>query len=209
MAFVETGFRNLKRYSKWSWSTLSTFVSPHMSPRMFFLDFYVYPPIIILSLVIGMWHQPFLIAVGLAVSGYAAWTLFEYLLHRIVLHHLPFFSTMHHEHHEQALELIGTPTLISMFFLYFAAYWPLAFLTNTYVALCMMAGFITGYISYVAVHFLVHHKGSGGFGFMRKLKRMHAVHHHGTGDYNFGVTTDFWDRVFGTHLEKLKPSDCK
>jgi sterol desaturase/sphingolipid hydroxylase (fatty acid hydroxylase superfamily) len=29
-------------------------------------------------------------------------------------------------------------------------------------------------------------------------KRRHALHHHVCPDQNFGVTTDFWDAVFGT-----------
>jgi sterol desaturase/sphingolipid hydroxylase (fatty acid hydroxylase superfamily) len=206
MAFVETGYRNLKRYGRVGWSTAAAFVSPQMSPLMFFLDFFVYPPIIVLCLIAGMWKQPVLTSLGLAVAGYAIWTLFEYLLHRFVFHHMPFFVGLHRAHHDESLELIGTPTVYSMFFLYFTAYWPLVLMFDTQVALCLMAGFITGYISYVGVHFLVHHKGSGGYAFMRKLKRQHAVHHHGTGERNFGVTTVFWDKVFGTHQATLSKS---
>jgi sterol desaturase/sphingolipid hydroxylase (fatty acid hydroxylase superfamily) len=43
----------------------------------------------------------------------------------------------------------------------------------------------------------VHHLGSGGSRGLRRLIKLHAVHHHDT-DHNFGVTTAFWDRVFGT-----------
>jgi sterol desaturase/sphingolipid hydroxylase (fatty acid hydroxylase superfamily) len=203
MAFVETGYRKLKRYGRVGMTAASTFVSPRMTPRMFFLDFYVYPPIIIVALIIGIWKQPFLLAVSLTALGYGVWTLFEYLLHRIILHHMPFFEGLHRAHHDEAMELIGTPTIVSLFFLYFAAFLPLTFFVGTPVALCFMAGFTAGYLSYVAVHYAVHHKGSGGFNYMKQLKRQHAVHHHGTGESNFGVTTIFWDKLFGTHQTSI------
>ena len=203
MVFVETGYRHLKRYGKRGWSNASALLSPHMSPRLFFLDFYVYPPLIIAAALAGCWNQPLISSMGLIISGYAVWTLFEYVLHRIVLHHVPFFAEMHQEHHDHALQLIGTPTIVSMFLLYTAAYLPLSLMLGTRAGLSVMAGFMAGYISYVGVHYLVHHKGSGGYRFMRKLVRQHAIHH-GSEDSNFGVTTVFWDKIFGTCKARIK-----
>ena len=38
-----------------------------------------------------------------------------------------------------------------------------------------------------------------------RLKRRHAQHHHVDGGRNFGVTTGFWDRIFGTVATKRPP----
>ena len=62
-----------------------------------------------------------------------------------------------------------------------------------------------GYLAYVGVHYALHHVNSLGPTWLpaslrvwlRNLIRAHAVHHHQT-QYNFGVTTTIWDRVFGT-----------
>ncbi len=203
MTTIEFGEKTLRLSSRlWQW-LYDKFLSPHMSPVLFFLDFAVYPPIIVAFLFFGLKNQPILSSVALVASGYIIWTLAEYLVHRFVLHHIPLFSKMHFEHHEESLELIGTPTLMSLFFLTVVVLMPLYYFAGIHIALCSMAGFLTGYISYVWVHFAVHHKGSGGFKFMRKLKRQHAVHHHGTSEYNFGVTTDIWDKIFGTKREKI------
>ncbi len=197
------GEKTLRLSSRlWQW-LYDKLLSPHMSPALFFLDFVVYPPIILAFLFFGLKNQPLFTSLTLVVLGYAIWTLAEYLVHRFVLHHIPLFSKMHFEHHDEALELIGTPTLMSLFFLLVVVLLPLYFFTGTHITLCGMAGFLTGYIAYVWVHYAVHHKGSGGFKFMRKLKRQHAVHHHGTSEYNFGVTTDIWDKIFRTKREKI------
>jgi sterol desaturase/sphingolipid hydroxylase (fatty acid hydroxylase superfamily) len=203
MTTTEFGEKTLRMSSRiWQW-LYAMFLSPHMPPVLFFLDFAVYPPIILACLFFGIWHHAVVASVALVLLGYVTWTLAEYLVHRFVLHHVPLFAKMHTEHHDEALELIGTPTLMSLFFLYVTVYIPLSYAAGTHIALCSMAGFLAGYISYVWVHYAVHHKGSGGFKFMRKLKRQHAVHHHGTSAYNFGVTTDIWDKVFFTKRDKL------
>jgi sterol desaturase/sphingolipid hydroxylase (fatty acid hydroxylase superfamily) len=203
MTTTEFGEKTLKLSNRaWRW-LYDMFLSPRMPPFLFFLDFAVYPPIILAFLYLGMRNQLVLPSLAFAMSGYIIWTFAEYLVHRFVLHHVPLFAKMHIEHHDEALELIGTPTLMSLFFLSTTVFTPLYFVVGPHITFCSMAGFLLGYISYVWVHYAVHHKGSGGYSFMRKLKRQHAVHHHGTSEYNFGVTTDFWDKVFSTKREKI------
>jgi sterol desaturase/sphingolipid hydroxylase (fatty acid hydroxylase superfamily) len=203
MTTAELSDKTLKLSSSaWRW-LYDHFLNPRMPPFLFFLDFAVYPPIILAMLFFGMKSANVFSTMGLFFAGLVIWTLAEYLVHRFVLHRIAIFSKMHIEHHDEDMELIGTPTLMSLFFLSLAVFAPVYFLTGQHIALCNMAGFLTGYISYVWVHYAVHHKGSGGWKFMRKLKRQHAVHHHGTSAYNFGVTTDLWDRVFRTKQEKI------
>jgi sterol desaturase/sphingolipid hydroxylase (fatty acid hydroxylase superfamily) len=203
MLGVDASLIHLKEYGRKTKDFAMGFVSPRMSAQMFFLDFLVYPPIILYCLFMGHSKNPSLLSFAEIAIGYASWTLAEYMIHRFVLHHIPVFANIHQAHHDESLELIGTPTLFSVLFLYAVAYWPASKLFGTNVAMLLFAGFLTGYLVYAAVHYAVHHLGSGGYGFLRKLKRQHAVHHHGTGEHNFGVTTIFWDVVFGTRLAKL------
>jgi sterol desaturase/sphingolipid hydroxylase (fatty acid hydroxylase superfamily) len=186
----------------WRW-IYDHFFNPRMSPFLFFLDFAVYPPIILVMIFLGLRGHTALPSTTLVISGLAIWTFVEYLFHRFVLHRVEYFSKMHFEHHDEEMELIGTPTLMSLTLLIGLVFLPLYFITSDHIALCLMAGFLIGYIAYVWVHFAVHHKGSGGWKFMRKLKRQHAVHHHGTSETNFGVTTDLWDRFFRTKETKI------
>ncbi len=83
----------------------------------YYADFYVYPLVIAALAAYAIWHGP---AGGWAmwltafVSGVALWTLVEYVLHRFVLHHVPFIKDTHDAHHQDQLALIGTPIWISL-----------------------------------------------------------------------------------------------
>jgi 4-hydroxysphinganine ceramide fatty acyl 2-hydroxylase len=41
--------------------------------------------------------------------------------------------------------------------------------------------------------------------YYRELKKYHLQHHFADYENGFGVTSRFWDRVFGTELVPLKP----
>ncbi|MFZ2101941.1 MAG: sterol desaturase family protein [Oricola sp.] len=47
------------------------------------------------------------------------------------------------------------------------------------------------------MHHAVHHWHPAHSGYLYGIKRGHAMHHADEA-YNFGVTSRFWDRVFGT-----------
>lgn len=186
-----------------AWGILSS----QMSAQMFFLDFVVYPLLILICLAVAFTgstlHQA-LISTALIIFGYVTWGLVEYLVHRFVLHHVPFFSAVHMAHHDASDELIGTPTIFSVMIFYCLVYWPCAEVFGPRAASAFSAGLLAGYLFYVGVHYAVHHLGSGGFAFMRELKRQHAMHHHGSNGKNFGVTTVFWDRLFGTQATRSR-----
>lgn len=174
--------------------------NPAMTRSMFFLDFYIYPALIILSLVLAFHTAqesdvPELL--GLALLGYAIWTFVEYVVHRFILHHVAGLSELHKVHHDASGELVGTPPIFSVSAFYFLGYWPIAEIWGRSTAAAILTGLLTGYLSYVFVHYALHHMGSHGFRVMKRLKRRHALHHQSQ-DINFGVTTDIWDRVFGT-----------
>ena len=159
--------------------------SPAMSPRMFFLDFYVYPPIILLCLIVAFERVEANRVVGLiclVLLGYSVWTLIEYLVHRFVLHHVPLLRGPHEAHHDAPNDLIGTPTILSVAAFYFFGYLPMTMIWGARPTAALLAGLVGGYLSYMLVHYAVHHIGSRGFHFLKQLKRHHALHHHVAGN---------------------------
>jgi sterol desaturase/sphingolipid hydroxylase (fatty acid hydroxylase superfamily) len=198
MDLFESGYQRALRSAGALRAGAWVLVSPVMSRRMFFLDFIAYPLAILACLAAAFSAGDALAPFGLIVLGLGAWTLAEYLIHRFVLHHLPGVAAVHMAHHHAPRDLIGTPTAFTLAAFYLLAFWPLMHLAGLRPAAAFMAGLLAGYLAYAAVHYAVHHLGSGGSRMMRRLKRQHALHHHGNSDRNFGVTTAFWDWVFGT-----------
>lgn len=136
---------------------------------------------------------------AVALAGLLGWTLFEYLLHRVVLHALPPFKRWHAMHHRRPAALIGTPTLLSaplfatLFFLL-----PL-WLGDFWLACALSLGVLAGYSVYSLTHHAIHH-GTGRSPLLLHLRRRHARHHQGGVGGNYGVTSGLWDRVFGSSL---------
>jgi 4-hydroxysphinganine ceramide fatty acyl 2-hydroxylase len=59
-----------------------------------------------------------------------------------------------------------------------------------------MAGLVNGYLFYSFIHYSIHR-----FRPPKRFKRLwshHTLHHYKYGEKAFGVSTLFWDRVFGT-----------
>lgn len=176
------------------------FFASEMPAWAFFLDFVIYPPLILLCLVKAFWRaeaDQAVLALGAALAGLAVWSLAEYLIHRFAFHHAPVLKPIHMAHHDAPRDLNGTPTVITVIVFYLLVYLPLTEALGDHLAVAATAGVMLGYLAYVAVHYVVHHLGSGGSPRLRKLIKLHAVHHHDT-KHNFGVTTAIWDRVFGT-----------
>lgn len=166
----------------------------------FFLDYVVYPPVILILLYLGFEDAglgQIMAGCAMVLAGVMTWTLAEYLIHRFAFHHAPILKPIHMAHHDAPRGLSGTPTFVTLIVFYAMVYWPLKVLMGPDLASTGTAGLMLGYLAYVSVHYIVHHRGSGGVRMVRKLIRVHAVHHHDT-NHNFGVTSDLWDRVFGT-----------
>ena len=197
----------VKRFNEYLRRLDLGFLATAMSPRWYFMDFYVYPPLIMLCLATAFDGGPWQIALSfvLVPTGVLVWTLAEYLIHRFAFHHFPGLKPMHMEHHAKPEGLHGSPTLVTVLVFAVLAFLPLWYLTNLAMAAALTAGLMAGYVAYVAVHYALHHVTSLGPRWMspdmrlrlRNLVKAHAVHHHQL-SYNFGVTTTFWDWVFGT-----------
>jgi sterol desaturase/sphingolipid hydroxylase (fatty acid hydroxylase superfamily) len=192
---------------KQAWHRFYQFVlslfSSKMTPFTFFLDFYVYPVVILFCLSLALLYTNLLHIAALTAVGLFVWTFAEYLLHRFVLHHWPYFKDQHQAHHDETHEMIGTPTIFSLLFFYVAIYLPLWVFLGSAYALPLFAGFIAGYLAFDGVHYAVHHL-QGQNRVLRAWKKMHAIHHHGDANHNYGVLTDLWDRVFGTYSPVMR-----
>lgn len=152
----------------------------------------------------------------LYLSGIGLWTFLEYGLHRFLFHldyHLPQYQIvyaihfmLHGVHHFLPMDRhrLVMPPLVALMFAV-----PLFFLFQLifydwYVATGVYAGSHLGYIIYDCTHYFLHHNQFPEF--MIEAKKAHIDHHYKDYEMGFGVTTRFWDRVFGTELFETSPS---
>lgn len=126
----------------------------------------------------------------LLICGFLFWTFVEYWLHRAF--HSWLFRRAHMRHHQHPREL-SEGTLYSLI------------LTALFLALSYRApilapaiqGILLGYLAYISIH-IANHRVSGANRLLPRLMRNHDAHHRGPPGRHFGVTTEIWDRVFGT-----------
>lgn len=133
---------------------------------------------------------------ALCVLGLACWSIVEYAMHRFVLHGLPPFSEWHAQHHRRPSALISAPTLLSATLIAAFVFIPSLLLAGRWPAAALTLGMVTGYLAYGVVHHATHH-WRADTGWLKQRKQWHSLHHHSqTGRY--GVTSHWWDYVFGT-----------
>ncbi|TAQ84166.1 hypothetical protein B7494_g7511 [Chlorociboria aeruginascens] len=143
--------------------------------------------------------------------GLFLWTLVEYILHRFLFHldyYLPdnrvaltlhfLLHGIHHYLPMDKLRLVMPPT---MFVALAIPFWKLAhtvFFYNWSAATAVFCGGIFGYICYDLTHYFLHHKTLPAY--WKELKKYHLQHHFMDYENGFGVTSRFWDGIFGTEL---------
>jgi sterol desaturase/sphingolipid hydroxylase (fatty acid hydroxylase superfamily) len=170
----------------------------------YYADFYIYPAAIAGLAAFAIWQGPpggWATWLGAFVSGVGLWTLIEYLLHRFVLHHVPYIKEMHDAHHHDQTALIGTPIWISLSIMVVFVLIPLNFVVEQHVAIGLACGLMLGHFWYGGVHHILHHWKIEPGSYWYRLKRRHMLHHHFDEMGNFGVTSGFWDVVFGTDIK--------
>jgi len=175
-----------------------------LSKTAYYADFAIYGAVITAAVIITGWRSnvhDFSVWLLAVVGGVIVWTLMEYIIHRYVFHQMPVFSPMHGAHHEAPLAFIGTPTWLSLGVIFGAVFLPAWGLGSLNTASGLAVGFMAGFSWYGLVHHDIHHRKPRLIA--RRLivaSRRHSQHHYSTQPGNFGVTTSFWDRVFGTTL---------
>ncbi|KAJ6787394.1 hypothetical protein PWT90_09807 [Aphanocladium album] len=148
---------------------------------------------------------------GYWVFGVFFWTFIEYCMHRFLFHldgYLPdnrVFLTLHFLlhgiHHYLPMDkyrLVMPPTL---FVVLATPFWSLAhtlFAYSWYAATAVYCGGIFGYICYDLTHYFLHHENLPLW--YKQLKKYHLQHHFLDYELGFGVTSKFWDTIFGTEL---------
>jgi cyclopropane-fatty-acyl-phospholipid synthase len=133
----------------------------------------------------------------LAVLGLVTWTALEYLLHRFVLHAIAPFNRWHAEHHDRPRALICAPTILSASLIVLLVFVPAWLIGTRWQACALTFGLLTGYLTYAITHHATHHWRANS-AWLRGRKRWHALHHHADTPAYFGVTSSFWDHVFGS-----------
>lgn len=173
----------------------------YLSKLNYYSDFVVYPLCIVIMAMLGNVHDGVRgseLWVAIFAGSIVAWTLVEYLLHRFLFHHFPYVREMHEKHHHAERELLGTPVWLSLLAHLLIVFVPALLLFDLHTASALSAGFMAGYLWYVAIHHIIHHWHVSHRGYLYRLKRRHALHHHGSENFNFGVTTGIWDYIFHT-----------
>ncbi|WP_370090284.1 sterol desaturase family protein [Ekhidna sp.] len=147
-------------------------------------------------------------AILLFVGGFMSFTLVEYVMHRFVFHLTPttekrekFAYTVHGVHHDYpkdkdrlAMPIPLSLTLSTGFFFLFQ----LIMGTNVFG---FLPGFLMGYSAYLWVHYMVH-AFQPPKNFWKVLWVHHGIHHYKDPGNAFGVSSPFWDMVFGTMPKK-------
>jgi 4-hydroxysphinganine ceramide fatty acyl 2-hydroxylase len=155
-------------------------------------------------------------AVAYWCLGLFLWTLVEYILHRCLFHvdkYLPdnrvgitAHFLLHGIHHYLPMDryrLVMPPTLFLVLATPFYKLAHVIFAYNKFAAIEVYSGGIFGYICYDLTHYFLHHRNLPSY--YRELKKYHLQHHFADYENGFGVTSRFWDRIFGTQLEYVKP----
>lgn len=148
---------------------------------------------------IGGWQVAALFFLGLFV-----FTWVEYNVHRYVFH-MPtdtplkkrFQYIMHGVHHEypKDKDRIAMPPLLSIT-ISTALLFFMRLVLGDY-AFASLAGFLVGYAAYLSVHYIIHVYTPPN-NFLKALWKNHVKHHYKDGDIAFGVTSPFWDYIYGT-----------
>jgi len=145
---------------------------------------------------------------GLFVLGMFVWTFLEYLIHRYLFHMSSssptgnfFHFFLHGAHHLTPMEpsrLTFPPTFAPP--VGFLIYYLVSLVTPREITLPLFAGGAFMYMMYDTLHFMFHHGGVlSEIGYVAAMKKRHMSHHFKDDSKNFGVTSPFWDVVFGTN----------
>ncbi|KAK4938322.1 fatty acid alpha-hydroxylase [Elasticomyces elasticus] len=173
------------------------------------------PPVLYGSY-LGITHLPVPQGPMYWALGLFLWTLVEYLLHRFLFHlddYLPdhpvaltLHFLLHGIHHYLPMDkyrLVMPPTLFLVLATPFYKLAHTVFWYNWYAAITVFSGGIFGYICYDCTHYWLHHHQLPSY--VRELKKYHLAHHYQNFELGFGVTSKFWDTVWGTELQYAKP----
>lgn len=169
----------------------------------------IYLPFIGYLLYVAFWQKELsiLAIAGLFIVGMLMWTLFEYIIHRLVFHYEPksrwgkrlhfIVHGVHHDYPNDARRLVMPPSIsipvaALMYLLFTIAFGRFA--------PALSAGFAFGYVCYDSIHYATHHFAMKR-GILLWLKQYHLRHHYQDDHAGYGVSSPLWDHVFRTTKE--------
>lgn len=109
--------------------------------------------------------------------------------------------TLHGIHHYLPMDknrLVMPPTLFLALAIPFYKFAHTVIFWNWYMAVAAFCGGMFGYVCYDCTHYFLHHQNLPLW--YPALKKYHLEHHFLDYQNGFGVTTRFWDRIFGTEI---------
>jgi sterol desaturase/sphingolipid hydroxylase (fatty acid hydroxylase superfamily) len=132
---------------------------------------------------------------ALLAVGLLAWTIVEYLMHRLAFHGFAPHSQHHAQPADRAYILAPLWLSTSAALALFGVFW---LVTRSWTAgASIISGVIAGYIAYEVIHLRIHSAERGG-ALLRALRKHHFYHHFSSDRVCFGVTSPLWDLVFGS-----------
>jgi sterol desaturase/sphingolipid hydroxylase (fatty acid hydroxylase superfamily) len=158
-----------------------------------FGDFVTVPLAVVMFLDLAGIYRLYLVLVGIA-----AWTLLEYVVHRIVFHHYFVGRRLHQLHHDHPNDPDAERSSLSTPVIAFPVGFLLIGTAGTEDGSAIFAGLLLGYLAFIVVHYAVHRWQIEPNSWLYPAKMRHLAHHC-VGNCNYGVTTIFWDVVFRTN----------
>jgi len=142
--------------------------------------------------------------IGMFLIGMIAFTWFEYMVHRYLFHmrghtkqRAKLQYTLHGVHHEfpKDKERLAMPPIVSISIATALLFFFRLILGD--LAFSFLPGFMVGYAGYLSIHYMIHSFQPPN-NFLKVLWVNHSVHHYKDGVEVFGVSSPFWDYIYGT-----------
>ena len=140
-------------------------------------------------------------SIALFIVGVIFFTFLEYAVHAWLFHEnhpLRVFIEGHAHHHQNPFSYDAMPFFMSAVIASIFA-WLLHFIMPTADALAIVGGMALGYFNYGIMHHIMHRREFSSK-YWRYMQEFHFVHHKKP-KLNHGITTDIWDRIFGTYYQ--------
>ena len=150
-------------------------------------------------------HKSSLFIIGMFIH-----TFIEYFTHYYICHGPLWIIHKKHHHNPGSTRHLTTPLFYSLGITFSAFYiYYICFSLN--IAYGLINGQTFMYIMFEYIHYISHHSHKSfkiikNNEYIQFLNRCHKKHHYEGNEhyneyYNYGFTTLFWDRIFGTYLE--------
>lgn len=143
--------------------------------------------------------------------GLFSWTFLEYIMHRFAFHFeskresgkkAVYAIHLIHHHYPNDDQRLFQPPLVNI--LLASVFLGVGYLAMGKNAFVFIPGLVNGYVLYSFMHYSMH-MFKPPFKFLQPLWRHHHLHHYRFQTKAFGVSSPFWDYIFGT----MPPKELK